>query len=89
MDAILENPHEGIGKPETLKYELTGEWSRRITAEHRITYVVTDSTIFKRPLFILSHLIIDKYPFFAFNSNLLLVPFFYTANNLCIYIEAF
>ncbi|MDY0907044.1 Txe/YoeB family addiction module toxin [Pedobacter sp. CFBP9032] len=50
LDAILENPHEGIGKPETLKYELTGKWSRRITAEHRIIYVVTDSTIFIQSL---------------------------------------
>jgi len=33
--AIMENPYEGIGKPEPLKYELTGCWSRRITQEHR------------------------------------------------------
>lgn len=28
LDAILENPYEGIGKPEASKYELTGKWSR-------------------------------------------------------------
>jgi toxin YoeB len=44
-DAILENPFEGIGKPEPLKYELTGYWSRRITQEHRFVYVITDDTL--------------------------------------------
>jgi toxin YoeB len=37
-DAIIENPFEGIGKPEALKHELTGFWSRRITKEHRYIY---------------------------------------------------
>jgi len=50
LDAILENPYEGIGKPEALKHELTGKWSRRITAENRIIYVVIDSTIFIQSL---------------------------------------
>jgi len=50
LDAILENPYEGIGKPEALKHELTGKWSRRITAEHRIIYVVIDSIIFIQSL---------------------------------------
>lgn len=34
------SPHEGIGKPEPLKYGLTGAWSRRITDEHRLVYRV-------------------------------------------------
>lgn len=34
--AIIQKPFEGIGKPESLKYELTGMWSRRISHEHRI-----------------------------------------------------
>ena len=38
--AIIENPFEGIGKPEPLKYELSGSWSRRINREHRIVYEV-------------------------------------------------
>ena len=38
--AITENPFEGIGKPEALKYELSGSWSRRINREHRIIYQV-------------------------------------------------
>jgi toxin YoeB len=38
--AIVENPFEGIGKPEPLKYELTGSWSRRINREYRLVYEV-------------------------------------------------
>ena len=40
MAAILANPFEGIGKPEPLKHELAGCWSRRITQEHRLVYRV-------------------------------------------------
>jgi len=36
---------EGIGKPEQLRYQLTGKWSRRINEEHRIIYDVTDDII--------------------------------------------
>ncbi|GGB22464.1 MULTISPECIES: Txe/YoeB family addiction module toxin [Mucilaginibacter] len=39
------HPFEGIGKPEPLKYKLTGKWSRRINSEHRIIYDVVDETI--------------------------------------------
>jgi len=39
------HPFEGIGKPEPLKYKLTGKWSRRINSEHRIVYDVVDETI--------------------------------------------
>ena len=42
---ISENPFTGIGKPEPLKYELKGKWSRRITREHRLVYEVTDTEI--------------------------------------------
>jgi len=38
--SIQENPFEGIGKPEPLKYELSGSWSRRINAEHLIIYEI-------------------------------------------------
>jgi toxin YoeB len=37
---ILRNPTEGIGKPELLKANLSGYWSRRITSEHRLIYSV-------------------------------------------------
>lgn len=37
---IKRNPFEGLGKPEPLKYDLAGKWSRRITEEHRLVYQV-------------------------------------------------
>ena len=40
--AIQENPTEGIGKPEQLKHDLSGSWSRRINKEHRIVYEIND-----------------------------------------------
>ncbi|KAA6346108.1 Toxin RelK [termite gut metagenome] len=39
---MSEHPYVGIGKPEKLKYELAGKWSRRINAEHRIIYRVRE-----------------------------------------------
>ena len=42
---ISEHPYTGIGKPEPLKYELAGKWSRRIYSEHRIIYSVHEDTI--------------------------------------------
>ncbi|MFO7862442.1 MAG: Txe/YoeB family addiction module toxin [Salinivirgaceae bacterium] len=45
IEAILQNPYEGIGKPEALKYNLTGCWSRRINKEHQIVYEVFDNII--------------------------------------------
>ncbi|HEY2583258.1 MAG TPA: Txe/YoeB family addiction module toxin [Mucilaginibacter sp.] len=38
IDAIEKNPYKGIGKPEPLKHNLSGLWSRRINEEHRIIY---------------------------------------------------
>ena len=38
-------PFEGKGKPEPLKHNLAGFWSRRITAEHRIVYAVSDDAL--------------------------------------------
>lgn len=48
---ILEHPFTGIGKPEPLKGELHGLWSRRITDEHRLVYSVSDGMIY---VFVLS-----------------------------------
>ena len=42
---IRWSPYEGIGKPEPLKHQLAGWWSRRIDSEHRFIYRVTDSAI--------------------------------------------
>lgn len=42
---IKRNPFDGIGKPEPLKYELSGCWSRRITDEHRLVYEISDDKV--------------------------------------------
>ena len=42
---IQSNPTEGIGKPEPLKYDLAGLWSRRIDREHRLVYKVEGSDL--------------------------------------------
>ena len=42
---ISRSPFEGIGKPEPLKENLAGFWSRRIDEEHRLVYVVEESTV--------------------------------------------
>jgi len=41
IKAIRQDPFRGLGKPEPLKYDLKGYWSRRITGEHRIVYKVS------------------------------------------------
>jgi toxin YoeB len=41
MAAILADPFAGLGKPEPLRHEFAGCWSRRITQEHRIVYRVS------------------------------------------------
>lgn len=41
----LRDPYSGIGKPEPLKYALSGLWSRRITDEHRLVYEVLDGAL--------------------------------------------
>jgi toxin YoeB len=40
-----KNPYDGTGKPEALKHDYKGYWSRRITEEHRLVYKVEDSYI--------------------------------------------
>jgi toxin YoeB len=42
---VLRDPFEGIGKPEPLKHSMPGAWSRRVTDEHRLVYLVTDKDI--------------------------------------------
>jgi toxin YoeB len=42
---IQRNPFDGIGKPEALKNNLGGFWSRRITDEHRIVYCIHDDDL--------------------------------------------
>jgi toxin YoeB len=45
VEAIMRDPFSGIGKPEPLKYLSSGAWSRRLTQEHRIVYLVRDERI--------------------------------------------
>jgi len=41
----MRTPFEGIGKPEILKGDLQGYWSRRITSEHRLVYKFKDDQL--------------------------------------------
>jgi toxin YoeB len=45
LGSMKENPFQGIGQPELLKYNLSGYWSQRINREHRIVYSVGDEII--------------------------------------------
>ena len=42
---VEQNSNEGIGKPEALRHQFSGWWSRRITDEHRLVYKLTDDSI--------------------------------------------
>lgn len=44
-EATLKDPFDGIGKPEPLRFYLQGCWSRRISQEHRLVYLVRDDRI--------------------------------------------
>jgi toxin YoeB len=45
IENIQKTPFEGLGKPEPLKHELKGLWSRRIDREHRLVYEVLDDKV--------------------------------------------
>ena len=45
IEAVMRDPFSGIGKPEPLKYLAAGTWSRRITQEHRLVYLVSSERI--------------------------------------------
>ncbi len=45
IDDVLRDPTDGIGKPEPLRHIFTGAWSRRITDEHRLVYLVDDGDL--------------------------------------------
>ena len=45
VEAIIKSPFAGIGKPEPLKHQLAGCWSRRINAEHRLVYELHESKL--------------------------------------------
>jgi len=45
LESTIQEPYNGIGKPEPLQHELTGKWSRRKNREHRIIYEVLNDRI--------------------------------------------
>lgn len=45
IEAIMRDPFQGSGKPESLRYLAVGTWSRRLTQEHRMIYLVSDNRI--------------------------------------------
>lgn len=45
LEEIAEHPYSGTGKPEPLKHDLSGKWSRRINKEHRLVYEVQESIV--------------------------------------------
>lgn len=45
IDAIVRDPFTGVGKPEPLRHHLSGAWSRRITDEHRLVYLIDDGAV--------------------------------------------
>ncbi|MBI3412256.1 MAG: Txe/YoeB family addiction module toxin [Planctomycetes bacterium] len=45
IEAVMRDPFQGLGKPEPLQYWLSGAWSRRLTQEHRIVYLVSEDRI--------------------------------------------
>ena len=46
LNELAEHPFTGTGKPEPLKHNLSGTWSRRINGEHRLVYEVEKDTVF-------------------------------------------
>lgn len=50
LESISETPFQGIGKPEALKHNLSGKWSRRIDKENRIVYQIKNNTIYIQSL---------------------------------------
>jgi toxin YoeB len=45
IEEIVRAPFEGLGKPEPLRHDLAGFWSRRITDEHRLVYAVEKNQV--------------------------------------------
>jgi toxin YoeB len=45
VEAILRDPFRGIGRPEPLEHLAVGAWSRRLTQEHRLVYLVSEDRI--------------------------------------------
>ena len=62
IEAIMRDPWTGVGKPEPLKYLDPNTWSRRITQEHRLVYLVSDDRIdFLQALIIIDYFLTTKF----------------------------
>lgn len=46
LEELIEHPYSGTGKPEALKHDFSGYWSRRINKEHRLVYRVSENTVY-------------------------------------------
>lgn len=46
LNSVIDNPFSGLGKPEPLKHQLAGKWSRRIDKKNRLVYTVINDTIY-------------------------------------------
>jgi len=46
LEELEQQPFSGTGKPEPLKYELSGMWSRRINREHRLVYEAKEDVVY-------------------------------------------
>ena len=46
LEELTEDPFSGTGKPEPLKHNLSGFWTRRVNKEHRLIYEVTENNVF-------------------------------------------
>ena len=46
LDELTEHPFTGTGKPEQLKHDFSGYWSRRITKEHRLIYSISQDIVY-------------------------------------------
>lgn len=46
LDELTEHPFTGTGKPEQLKHDFSGYWSRRINKEHRLIYSVLEDVVY-------------------------------------------
>lgn len=45
VEDVMRDPFDGVGKPEPLKHVLAGAWSRRVTQEHRLVYMVQQDRV--------------------------------------------
>lgn len=45
IQEIKRDPYQGVGKPEPLKFDLAGKWSRRINEEHRLVYMLKNKEL--------------------------------------------